>query len=164
MVELEYFFDGKNGVVEVYQLIRFATDEPWSIVLDGELLGSIEKLHDIWRQESGNDLSTELFNGITQHIDDQYFNSLPQEICSRWPNLVEKVVLKSDTAYMVICKEGISFKSFERIFSRFVPGLLKDEWAIKFQVFNHDFSDDFSLNATPLVYKKETFGWEKVSR
>ncbi len=93
-----------------------------------------------------------------------FFNSLPQEICSRWPNLVEKVVLQSDTAYMVICKEGISFKSFERIFSRFVPGLLKDEWAIKFQVFNHDFSDDFSLNATPLVYKKETFGWEKVSR
>ncbi len=61
MVELEYFFDGKNGVVEVYQLIRFATDEPWSIVLDGELLGSIEKLHDTWRQDSGNDLSTELF-------------------------------------------------------------------------------------------------------
>ncbi|MGN7986254.1 hypothetical protein ACTJKC_02880 [Pedobacter sp. 22226] len=164
MIELEYFFDGENGAVEVYQLIQFGAGEPWRIVLDGELLGSLEKLQGTWRQLSGDELRTELFNGLICHINNQYFNSLPEQICSRWPNLVEKVVLKSDEAYLVICKEGISFKSFERIFSRFVPGLLKDEWVVKFQVFNHDFSDDFLLEASPLVDKRETFGWEEVNR
>jgi len=164
MIELEYFFNSKSGLMEVYQLIRFAADEPWKIVLDGELLGSLENLHGTWKQLSGEQLSKALFDGITNHINNQYFNSLPEAICSRWPNLVAKVVLKSDIAYMVICKEGISFKDFERIFSRFVPYLLKEEWTINFQVFNHDFSDDFSLEVKPLAYKKETFGWEKVNR
>jgi len=164
MTELEYFFEGENGVSELYQLIRFGAGEPWKIVLNGELIGSLEKQHGAWAQLSGNGFSRELLNGITTYIDAQYFNSLPAEICSRWPNLVEKVLLRSDTAYMIICKEGISFKSFQRIFSRFVPGLLKDEWTVNFQVFNHDFSDDFSLLAKPLVYKKESFGWEEVNR
>lgn len=164
MTELEYFFEGGNGASEVYQLIRFGAGEPWKIVLDGELIGSMEKQHGTWMQQSGDELSNELLIGLAGHIDAQHFNSLPQEICSRWPNLVEKVVLRSDTAYMVICKEGISFKSFQRIFSRFVPGLLKDEWVVNFQVFSHDFSDDFLLHARPLVYKKESFGWEEVSR
>lgn len=164
MIELEYFFEMGNGAVRGYQLIRFGAGEPWRIVMDGELLGSLENLHGSWRQLSGDDIGAELFDGLTGHIDHQYFNSLPGEICSRWPNLVEKVILNSDTTYMVICKEGISFNSFERIFSRFVPGLLKDEWAVKFQVFNHDFSDDFLFEARPLVYKKEIFGWEEVNR
>jgi len=164
MIELEYFYDGENGAVMVYQLIQFEAGEPWRIVLDGELLGSLENPQGTWRQLSGDDLSAELFNSLTGHIDNQYFNILPEEICSRWPNLVERVVLISDAAYMVICKEGISFRSFERIFSRFIPGLLKNEWAVKFQVFNHDFSDDFLLESRPLVYKKEIFGWEEVNR
>ncbi|SDG74123.1 hypothetical protein SAMN05421827_11097 [Pedobacter terrae] len=164
MTELEYFFEGENGISAVYQLICFGAGEPWKIVLDGELIGCMEKWQGTWRQQSGDELNEDLLIGITKHIDAQYFNCLPKEICSRWPNLVEKVVLRSDTAYMIICKEGISFKSFQRIFSRFVPGLLKDEWAVNFQVFNHDFSDDFSLRAKPLVYKKESFGWEEVNR
>lgn len=164
MTELEYFFEAENGISEVYQLIRFGAGEPWKIVLDGELIGSMEKWQGTWRQQSGDELKEDLLISLARHIDAQYFNCLPQEICSRWPNLVEKVVLRSDTAYMIICKEGISFKSFQRIFSKFVPGLLKDEWLVNFQVFNHDFSDDFSLRAKPLVYKKESFGWEEVNR
>jgi hypothetical protein len=164
MIELEYFFDGENGAVEVYQLIRFALGEPWRIVLDGELLGSLEKIQGIWRQLSGDELKVELFNSLTRHIDDQYFNRLPEELCLRWPSQIEKVVVSSDTGYLVICKAGISFKSFEGIFSRFVPGLLKDEWSVKFQVFNHDFSDDFLLEAKPMVKKKDSYGWEEVSR
>jgi len=163
-MELEYFLESKNGAVEVYQLIRFGAGEPWRIVLDGELIGSLENLNGTWRQLSGDTLGAELFKGLTGHIDAQYFNRLPQEICSRWPNLVEKIVSRSDADYMVICKENISFKNFEQLFSKFIPGLLKDEWSVKFQVFNHDFSDDFLLTARPLVYKKEKFGWEEVSR
>ncbi|KQM69232.1 hypothetical protein ASE74_04255 [Pedobacter sp. Leaf216] len=164
MIELEYFFCGENGEVEVYQLIRFGAGEPWRIVLDGELLGSLENLNGIWRQLSGDELTAELFKALTGHIEHGYFNRLPEEICSRWPDLVEKVVLRCDADYMVICKEGISFKSFEQVFSKFIPGLLKDEWAVKFQVFSHDFCDDFLLEARPLVYKKQKFGWQKVIR
>lgn len=162
MIELEYFFEGENGTVQVYQLIHFRAGEPWNVIQDGEILSTIENYDSKWRQLSGDELRAEIFKGITKHIDDQYFNRLPEEICLRWPNLVEKVLLNSDADYMVICREGINFRSFEHIFSKFVPGLLKDEWAVKFQLFNHDFSDDFLLEARPLVYKKEIFGWEEV--
>ena len=164
MIELEYFFDRGDETVEVYQLIQFEPREPWRIVLDGELLGSLENQAGTWRQMSGNDIGEALFQGLTNHIDDQYFNSLPGAICSRWPNLVEKVILRSDAEYMVICKEGINFEGFERIFSKFVPGLLKNEWPVKFDVFDHDFASDFSIETSPIVYKKDTFGWEEVSR
>ncbi|WP_293789735.1 hypothetical protein [uncultured Pedobacter sp.] len=164
MTELEYFFEDENGLSVVYQLISFGVGEPWKIVRDGELIGSMKKWKGTWKLQSGDELSDDLLIGLTSHIDAQHFNCLPGEISSRWPNLVEKVVLRSDTAYMIICKEGINLNSFQAIFSRFVPGLLKDEWAINFQVFNHDFSDDFSLLAKPLVYKKESFGWEEVDR
>lgn len=164
MTELEYFFDDESGISVVYQLIRFGVGEPWKIVLDGELIGSMQKWQGTWKLQNCDELSKDLLIGLTGHIDAQYFNYLPHEICSRWPNLVEKVVLRSDAAYMIICKEGINFKSFQGIFSKFVPGLLKDEWSVNFQVFNHDFSDDFSLLAKPLVYKKESFGWDEVNR
>jgi len=164
MIELECFFDGENGTVEVYQLIRFAVGEPWRVVLDGELLGSVEKMQGNWRQLSGAELKAGIFNGLTRHIDDQYFNRLPEELCLRWPNQIEKVLATSDEEYLVICKAAVSFKSFEGIFSRFVPGMLKDEWIVKFRVFNHDFSDDFLLEAKPRCRGKESYGWEEVSR
>jgi len=164
MIELEYFLDRENGAVEVYQLIRFARAEPWRIVLEGELLGSIEKLQGSWGQLSGEPLSAELFGHLTRHIDSQHFNRLPEQLCQRWPKQIETVVARSDAEYLVICKAALNFKSFEGIFSRFVPGLLQDEWSVSFRVFNHDFSEDFSLLAAPTGISRASYCWGELNR
>lgn len=147
MTQLDYFFTGENEDTESYQLIQFSPSEPWRIVLDGEYLGSIEKVGKDWRQKSGKNLDTTFFTGITTFIESQHFNSLPNEILSRWPKLIQEVIMKSDEKYLVICKASIHFESFERIFTRFISGQLKDEWPISFQVYNHDFSADFTVQA-----------------
>ena len=147
MTQLDYFFSHLNGNTVSYQLIQFSVSEPWRIVLDGECLGSIEKMGKDWRQLTGNDLDATFLTGITTFIESQHFNSLPDEILSRWPKLIKEVVMKSDEEYLIICKAGIHFASFERIFTRFIPGLLKDEWPVSFQVYNHDFSADFTFQA-----------------
>ncbi|RYD71107.1 MAG: hypothetical protein EOP53_24225 [Sphingobacteriales bacterium] len=149
MTQLDYFFTHPNGTTESYQLIRFALQEPWRIILEGEYLGSVEKVGEEWRQLSGGDLDTAFFNGITTFIESQHFNSLPNEILSRWPKLVQEVVMRSDQEYLVICREGIHFEHFYRIFTRFVPLMLKDEWPVTFQVYNHDFSEDFNAIMNP---------------
>jgi len=149
MTELDYFFTHSDGKTNGYQLIWFSFAEPWRILLDGELLCSIEKTGQEWKQISGEDLPDDLFKGISRFIESQYFNTLPSELLSRWPKLIDKVVVRSDRSYLIVCKTGIAFKNFERIFARFVPGLLKDEWPVNFQVYDHDFSDDFMITVKP---------------
>ncbi len=159
MIELEYFLSDVDATVSVYQVIQFSPDDPWRVVLDGELLGSIDKIEGSWRQLSGEDFSVQFFNEIVAFIEKQNFNNLPAALISRWNNQIQEVVTRSDQEYLVICKAGISFSSFEGIFSRFVICLLKDEWPVNFRVFSHDFSQDFSLLAKPVVLKKHTLGW-----
>lgn len=158
MIELEYFLERECETL-VYQLIQFSPSEPWKILLDGELLGSITKHEAEWRQLNGEKLQDYLFDGITRLIDAQNFNGLPQEILSRWGNYIEQVLPRSDREYLVVCRAEISFKTFERVFSRFVSDLLKDEWLVEFKVFNHDFSEDFTVLAKPVVWRKEVVGW-----
>ncbi len=160
MIELEYFLERSAGEVLVYQVIQFSAEEPWRVVFDGEVLGSLKKLEGKWKQLSGNDLPAEMVSGIVALVDGQYFNDLPTQILSRWPNLIAEVVCKSDQDYLVICKVDISFKSFQGIFSKFISGLLQDEWAVSFRVFNHDFSDDFYVEAKPVIWKKDKQGWD----
>lgn len=158
MIELEYFLERECETL-VYQLIQFSPSEPWKIVLDGELLGSVSKQGFEWKQLTGEELQDYLFKGMTTLIDAQNFNVLPQEVISRWGNYIDQVLPRSDSAYLVVCRSGISFKTFERVFSRFVSDLLKDEWSVEFQVFNHDFSEDFTVLAKPVVWRKEAAGW-----
>ena len=87
---------------------------------------------------------------------------MPAEIQLRWPSLIQDVVAKSDQEYLVVCKEGISFATFQRIFCKFISGVLRDEWPISFQVFNHNFSEDFNVLAQPLAYKRKVAGWDEM--
>ncbi|GGE48840.1 hypothetical protein EV200_10439 [Pedobacter psychrotolerans] len=160
MIELECFFTQADTEILVYQVIQFSPEDSWRVVLDGELMGSLDKFDGNWKQLSGEDFSEELLNSLIKLIEKQHFNQLPLALTSRWNNMIHEVVAKSDQEYLVVCKSGISFKSFEGIFSKFVPGLLKDEWPISFQVFNHDFSDDFTVLAKPTVRKKNMAGWD----
>ncbi|WP_316831773.1 hypothetical protein [Pedobacter aquatilis] len=96
MTQLDYFFTDCNGKTESYQIIRFSSGEPWRIALEGEFLGSIEKIGKEWCQLSGKDLQRTFFIGISSFIDDQHFNSLPNNMLSRWPKLIQEVVVRSD--------------------------------------------------------------------
>lgn len=160
MIELEYFLSEANDEVLVYQVIQFSPEDPWRVVLNGELLGSLDKFEGQWRQLSGEDFANQFFIDIVKFIDKQHFNDLPSALMSRWNKQIHEVVPRSDQEYLVVCKAGIGFKSFEGIFSRFVSGLLKDEWPINFRVFSHDFSEDFTLQAKPSVWKKNAVGWD----
>ncbi len=37
----------------------------------------------------------------------------------------------------------VNFRSFEKMFEEFVPDMIKEEWAINFKVYNHNFDEDF---------------------
>ncbi|WP_175636391.1 hypothetical protein [Pedobacter ghigonis] len=159
MIELDYFFTQNDEKSGHYQLIQFAQNEPWRLVQDGELLGSLEKWNGKWQQLSGNPLSDALLQGISKMIESQHYHQLPAQLLSRWGNVIAEVVTKSDHEYLIICKEEVSFRSFVTIFSKFVSTMLKDEWPVSFKLFNADFSEDFELTAHP-VKASYSFGWK----
>lgn len=161
MIELACFFTKADAEILVYQVIQFSPEDSWRVVLDGELMGSIDKFNGTWKQLSGDDFPGELFDEIVTLIEKQYFNQLPSALMSRWNNIIHEVVARSDHEYLVVCRSGVSFESFKGIFSKFVPGLLKDEWPISFQVFNHDFSDDFTVLAYPVIHHDRAIAWNK---
>ena len=161
MIELNYFSETPNGEMHAYQLIQFAKDGHWSILDGDEFLGSIKRREKKWVAVSGEYLSSAMIEGAGNLIDQQFYHTLPTDICARWPKLVAEVIAKTDGEYMVVCKPLINFEAFERIFTKFVPGLIKDEWPVDFQVYNHDFSEDFILES---ISREEGLQNESVDR
>lgn len=159
MIELDYFFTESDEKSSHYQLIQFSQNEPWRLVQDGELLGSLEKWNGKWKQLTGSPLSDALLEGICKLIESQHYRQLPEQLLSRWGNVIAEVITKSDDEYLIICKERVSFRSFTSIFSKFVSTMLKDEWPVRFQLFNADFSEDFEIMAQP-VKTSYSFGWK----
>lgn len=156
MIELDHFFHTPDGAVRVIQLIQFELQEPWRLVEGDRLLGSIAKLRGEWRQVLGENLPNQLVSSAGTFIDRQHYHSLPAEIMARWPKLIEQVVMRSDSEFMVVCKAPVSFRTFEQIFSKYVVSLLRDEWPVTFRVYNHNFSQDFVLKTKGK--KKKDYG------
>ncbi|SER95149.1 hypothetical protein [Pedobacter rhizosphaerae] len=147
MIELDYFFPTPGGADRVIQLIQFELQEPWRLVEGDKLLGNIAKLRGEWRQVLGESLPAALVSGAGTFIDRQHYHALPAEIMARWPKLIEQVVMRSDSEFMVVCSAQVSFRTFEQIFSKYVVSLLQDEWPVTFRVYNHNFSEDFIFRA-----------------
>jgi hypothetical protein len=161
LIELDYFFETPKGETLMYRLIQFSMNGPWSILEEDEFLGSIEKRGGKWMAVLGEYLSSAMVEGAGKLIDQQYYHTLPAEISARWPKLISEVIVKSDREYMVICKPLINFQTFERIFTKFAPSLIKDEWSVDFQVYNHDFSEDFVLES---ISREEELRNEPMNR
>ncbi|WP_406826356.1 hypothetical protein [Pedobacter sp. KACC 23697] len=125
------------------QLKQLKKTEPWTVLLHDQELGSIAKDKEGWKQLSGNMLPEELMHHMGLFIDGQQHLYLPEEIKLRWPALIEEIIVNSDAEYMVICKAFVDFRSFEKMFEEFVPGMIKEEWAINFKVYSHNFDEDF---------------------
>lgn len=151
-IELTYFPDGPEGVV--YQVLQFRTGEPWRIVYAGELICSMEKLEGFWYTKGKAVVPQDLINGIGRLIDAQHFNSLPVELKMHWAGYVQEAIAQGDSQYLVVCRAGIDFERFEKIFRTYITNLVRDPWEIHFKVYNAEMSDDFEVfvKGTVMVY------------
>lgn len=145
MIELVYF--DQNAVNRAYQVIQFRAGESWRISREGELLGSMEKLNGIWRGRGGSELADELIGNIGRLIDAQHFNRLPDEIKTHWPAQVQEVIPTGDVEYLVVAKPEVDFDKFVKIFTAYVPHLLKDEWPVLFKLYDAGMNRDLEVTA-----------------
>jgi len=143
MIELTYFND--DAASKAYRLIQFRVGEPWRVVEEGELLGSIEKLDGRWLVRGKGVISESLIEGIGGLIDRQHFNRLPVELKAHWADELQEVIAQGDNQYLVICRADVDFQRFEKVFGTYIHTLVKDEWQIRFRVFDADMSSDFEV-------------------
>ena len=143
MIELDFFFNLPNGDIKHLQLIQLSRGELWTVLDHEQILEKMLKEDGKWKTLLSSSLSEELIQNIGLFIDRQQYQNLPIEIKLRWPKLIEEIIANSDSEYLVVCKPFVNFRSFEKMFEKFVPAMIKDEWAINFKVYSHDFSEDF---------------------
>ena len=143
MIELTYFHPLETN--QVYQVIQFREQDPWKVVEDGELLGSVEKLEGIWRCMGNQTLDDQLIKGIGNLIDQQHFNRLPLDIKKHWADDVQEALAQGDNQYLVICKPDVDFHRFEKVFHTYISELVKDDWEIRFRVYDAAMSNDFEV-------------------
>lgn len=144
MIELDYFPEGTEGVV--YQVLQFRSTEPWRVVYEGELICCMEKLEGLWYVKGKGRIPHELIEGVGALIDQQHFNRLPMEIKLHWAAYVQQVIAQGDSQYLVICKAGIDFERFEKLFRAYIMNLVRDPWEICFRVYDAAMSEDFELS------------------
>jgi hypothetical protein len=161
MIELDFFFNLPNGDIMHFQLIQLSRGELWTILDYEQVLERIVKEDGKWKTLLGSSLSEELIQNIGLFIDRQQYQNLPIEIKLRWPKLIEEIIVNSDSEYMVVCKPFVNFRSFEKMFEKFVPAMIKDEWAINFKVYRHDFGEDFIKK---LSRKEEKSSYQPIQK
>jgi len=145
MIELVYF--DQNAISKAYQVIQFRAGESWRIARNGESLGSMEKLDGVWRSRGGSELADELIGNIGRLIDAQHFNRLPADIKIHWPAQVQEVIPTGDVEYLVIAKPEVDFERFVKIFTAYIPHLLKDEWPVLFKLYDAGMNHDLEVTA-----------------
>ena len=161
MIELDFFFNLPNGDIKHFQLIQLSRGELWTVLDHEQILEKMLKEDGKWKTLLSSSLSEELIQNIGLFIDRQQYQNLPIEIKLRWPKLIEEIIANSDSEYLVVCKPFVNFRSFEKMFEKFVPAMIKDEWAINFKVYSHDFSEDFIKK---LSQKEEKSGYQSIQK
>lgn len=144
MIELTYFSE-EASEREVYQVIQFNPGEPWQLVNGDEVIGTVDNEHGLWNLRSWAPVPDGLVTGIGRLIENQHFNKLPAAIMQRWSDYVQQVVVVSDAEYLVIGLNGIDLELFEKLFSSSIAELVKDEWEIRFRVYDALMANDFDV-------------------
>ncbi|MES2828130.1 MAG: hypothetical protein V4687_08245 [Bacteroidota bacterium] len=143
MIELDYIDGGSAGAV--FRVIQFRIGESWKIVSEGELLARIEKVAGQWRVRGKCMLTDELIQRIGRNIDEQHFNSLPNDLKIHWSQYIAEVIVQGDSQYLIISKPEIDFTRFEKVFRNYITLLVKDWWGICFKVYDAEMSTDFEV-------------------
>lgn len=144
MIELIYFSDEQNGI-PAYQVIQINPGEPWQIVDGDEVIGKMQKQEGLWSLHALSQVPDGLVTGIARLIEQQDFNRLPAKIKEHWAIYVEAVITQNDALYLIVCKQGVDFDRFKKLFWGYIGQLIKDPWKIRFRVYNADMSDDFEV-------------------
>ena len=161
MIELDFFFNLPNDDIKHFQLIQLSRGGVWTVYDHEQVLERIVKEDGEWKKLLSSSLSEELIQNIELFIDGQQYQTLPIEIKLRWPKIIEEIIVNSDAEYMVVCKPFVNFRSFEKMFEKFVPAMIKEEWTINFKVYSHDFGEDFIKK---LSQKEEKFSYQPIQK
>jgi len=145
MIKFHYVYEDASQALGLSAciLLQEQPEGPF-LILDGdEILGQLDFINGCWCNSSNPQTDDEFMNAVRTFINAQQFLKLPVQIKKRWPMMVEEVIVKSESSYLLVTKPGVNFSSFERIFKDYISELVKDEWALCFEVFSADFNDDF---------------------
>jgi len=144
MIKFQYIYEdsGTDLGLSACILIQENSESPFLILDDDEILGQLDIETGCWHSDNVR-LEQEFIKSVSRFIKAQQFLKLPKKIRDRWPDEVQEVIVKSESAYLVVTKPGINFISFEKIFRNFIEELVKDEWEVVFEVFSTNFDDDF---------------------
>ena len=144
-VVLDYII-GEGEAAETYQLVHYLESEAWHILADGYLIGRLEKANNVWLSTIPTNLNQERLFEIGAFIDAHNFNNLSLKLKKHWATYIQEVIMQSDCAYLVICREDIDFGQFKLLFTSFIGDLVEMPWPIGFKVYNSDFSDEFLID------------------
>ncbi|WP_316799550.1 hypothetical protein [Pedobacter frigidisoli] len=73
MIELAYRCDLPDHQHHVYTLMQYGSDEPFSYMIDGEVIGKLDKVEGSWKQLSGKDTPQEVINDIGSFLDNRKY-------------------------------------------------------------------------------------------
>ncbi|MDQ1142471.1 MAG: hypothetical protein ABWZ79_06430 [Pedobacter agri] len=147
MIKLHYLHEDPTQELgfSAYLLLQEENHHSFLILNDDEILGQIDLSNGHWRNLADQKLDEEFVKSISKFIMAQQFLHLPKLIKNRWKDFVAEVVVQSESNYLIVTKADIDFETFERIFSDFVPQLIKEEWPITFKVYDAGFNQEFEL-------------------
>ena len=145
MIELVYFSKHQRPR-KAYHVIQEKPGEPWQIVDGDELIGRMEKMQGLWNLRCWGEIPEGMCMELANLIESQHFNYLPAEIKSHWQAQVHEIIPQSDDEYLLVCKPGIDFERFVKVFSAYVPCLLKDEWPITFNLYDAGMNEDATVS------------------
>lgn len=144
MIQLDYRLKDIKGCLRTLLLHRSSEEDLWCISEGGTLLARISKMHDGWKQLSGEQLSRELVRGAGAFIERNYYDSAPLQIRDRWPSIIGSAEKKSDSEITIVCKPQVNISTFRTIFCKHVSRLFTQEINMELKVYSYNFTQDFS--------------------
>ncbi|WP_316757628.1 hypothetical protein [Pedobacter aquatilis] len=148
MIRLNYIHEDPASALgfSAYLLLQEKSGDPFMILREDEILGELAWQDGRWLSVGEVCMDKEFLQAVGRFIDAQAFSTLPPVVLSRWPDDLAEVVVQSESDYLLICKLGRDFASFERIFRAFISGLIRAEGLFSFKVFDAGFDRDFELS------------------
>lgn len=71
MIELAYRCELPGHEHHVYTLMQYGNDEPFSYMIDGVVIGKLDRIDGEWKQISGENTPREIINDIGSFLDNR---------------------------------------------------------------------------------------------
>lgn len=144
MTALIYNFKDIQGHSSSLELRQSDQDELWCIVEGSVTLARISRIHDSWKQLSGEALPREMVRSAGAYIEKHYYDSIPLQIRDKWPSIIGRAEKKSESEISIVCKPQVNLNTFRSIFCKHVPKIFNQEITVNLKVYSYNFAQDFS--------------------